>query len=99
MRLLRVDDQNRISLTGDLADHERRPYAILSHCWAKDNTEEVTFSELESGEGRAKPGYKKILFCAEQARKHGIVYFWVDTCCIDKANYTEYSEAITSTFR
>lgn len=26
-------------------------------------------------------------------------YFWVDTCCINKPNHTELSEAITSMFR
>ena len=28
-----------------------------------------------------------------------LAYFWVATCCINKANYMEYSETINSMFR
>jgi hypothetical protein len=45
-----------------------------------------------------KTGYDKILFCGEQARRDDLQYFWVDTCCINKANNTELSEAINSMF-
>lgn len=48
---------------------------------------------------REKPAYEKIRFCVEQARKSGIGHFWVDTCCIDKVNLVELSEAITSLYR
>jgi hypothetical protein len=44
-------------------------------------------------------GYKKILFCATQATNDGLQYFWIDTCCIDKSNNAELSEAIISMFR
>ena len=37
--------------------------------------------DLEKGEGMAKPGYEKIRFCGEQARRDGLQYFWIDTCC------------------
>ena len=43
--------------------------------------------------------HKKIMFCAEQARRDGLQYFWVDTCCIDKSNHTELSTAIISMFQ
>jgi hypothetical protein len=46
-----------------------------------------------------KEGWDKIRFCAQQAKRDGIDHFWVDTCCIDKANHTELSEAINSMFR
>ncbi|EDU50673.1 vegetative incompatibility protein HET-E-1 [Pyrenophora tritici-repentis Pt-1C-BFP] len=46
-----------------------------------------------------KEGYRKIRFCAQQAKRDGLVYFWVDTCCINKANNTELSKAINSMFR
>lgn len=99
MRLLRVNDLSKVSLTDELADNQRPPYAILSHCWAEDNSEEVTFAEIETDIGRKKPGYKKIQFCAEQAQRDGIEYIWVDTCCIDKTNHVELSETIVSMFR
>lgn len=97
MRLLQLDDQDNVSLTRDLTDNIP-PYAILSHTWGADD-DEVTFQDLENQRGGDKPGYKKITFCGKQSRKDGITHFWVDTCCIDKNNFTEVSEAITSMFR
>jgi hypothetical protein len=55
-------------------------YAILSHTWATDNSEEVSFQDVEAGTGKSKTGYNKIRFCAEQAAADGLRYFWVDTC-------------------
>ncbi|KAF2101634.1 hypothetical protein NA57DRAFT_35802 [Rhizodiscina lignyota] len=72
------------------------PYAILSHNWGRD---EVSFQEVEAGTGRNKAGWKKINFCAKQANADGLRYIWVDTCCIDKKNAVELSEAINSMFR
>jgi hypothetical protein len=48
---------------------------------------------------RTRLATKKIEFCRKQAARDKIQYFWVDTCCIDKANHAELSEAITSMFR
>ncbi|RFU33666.1 hypothetical protein B7463_g2681, partial [Scytalidium lignicola] len=70
-------------------------YAILSHTWSK---EEVDFQEIEAGTGKDKAGWKKIEFCATQAGADGLRYIWVDTCCIDKRNAVELSEAINSMF-
>jgi len=74
------------------------PYAILSHTWGLE-ADEVTFDDLASNAGKDKPGYKKIRFCGEQARQDGLQYFWIDTCCIDKADKAEFSHAIRSMFR
>ncbi|KAF2031647.1 HET-domain-containing protein [Setomelanomma holmii] len=73
-------------------------YAILSHTWGADE-EEVTFANIVKGGGKAKPGYKKIRLCGEQARQDGLEYFWIDTCYINKANKAEHSLAIRSMFR
>jgi hypothetical protein len=97
MRLLQVDENDDFSLTDDLIDHIP-PYAILSHTWGEDH-EEVNFQDLTRGQGKTKAGYRKLLFCAQQAVRHGLQHFWVDTCCIDKSNNTELSEAINSMFR
>jgi len=97
MRLLRLSSQGELSLTVDIVDNVP-PYAILSHTWGPDS-DEVTFDDLQSGLDRAKAGYAKILFCGKQAKKDGLEFFWVDTCCINKANHAELSEAITSMFR
>jgi hypothetical protein len=97
MRLLELKNHGEFSLTKDLIGNIL-PYAILSHTWGAD-TEEVSFKDLMDGAGKSKPGYDKIRFCGEQARRDGLQYFWVDTCCIDKSNNTELSEAINSMFR
>jgi hypothetical protein len=97
MRLLQVDENGEFSLTDDLIGNIP-PYAILSHTWGED-PEEVNFKDLTIGPRKTKAGYKKLRFCAQQAADDGLQYFWVDTCCIDKSNNTELSEAINSMFR
>ena len=97
MRLLTFQDDGEFSLTKDLVDN-LPPYAILSHTWGDDD-DEVSFKDLLEGSGKSKAGYRKIQFCAKQAARDGLQHFWVDTCCIDKSNNTELSEAINSMFR
>ena len=96
MRLLEGNSDGGFSLTEHFADAKPK-YAILSHTWGA-MTEEVTFADLIDGTSEAKVGYDKIRFCGEQARCHGLQYFWVDTCCIDKASSSELQEAINSMF-
>ncbi|KAK0509804.1 hypothetical protein JMJ35_008198 [Cladonia borealis] len=45
-----------------------------------------------------RKGFIKIVGCALQAEKDGFKYIWCDTCCIDKTDFTELSEAINSMF-
>jgi hypothetical protein len=98
MRLLEIQPDGCFSLTNDHAENERLQYAVLSHTWGDDG-DEVTIDDLNKGTGAHKPGYKKISFCAEQAKRDGLRYFWVDTCCIDKKSSAELSEAINSMYR
>lgn len=72
------------------------PFAILSHTWI--HNEEVTYDELVIGTGKEKAGYAKLQFCHSRAAKDSLEYFWVDTCCIDRRNNTELSQAINSMF-
>jgi hypothetical protein len=97
MRLLEFGSGGDLRLSQDFIDHVP-VYAILSHTWGADE-DEVTFEDIGSGRAKSKAGYKKIQFCGEQARKDGLQYFWVDTCCIDKRNNTELSKAINLMFR
>jgi hypothetical protein len=97
MRLLQYSESGELSIHSyDDGDIPR--YAILSHTWGADG-DEVTFADLETGDGKAKPGYEKILFCARQAQRDEIQYFWIDTCCIDTTDKAEHSWAIQSMFR
>ncbi|KAH8588261.1 heterokaryon incompatibility protein-domain-containing protein [Bisporella sp. PMI_857] len=97
MRLLERKNDDEFTLTKDIIDNIP-DYAILSHTWGADS-EEVTFKDLMDGTGRNKAGYDKIWFCGEQARRDGLRYFWVDSCCIDKSSSAVLSEAIISMFR
>ncbi|PMD24975.1 HET-domain-containing protein [Hyaloscypha hepaticicola] len=96
MRLLKLVGPGDFSLV-QVPTHNDLPYTILSPTWAPG--QEVTYQELISGGGKRKTGYEKIKFCGEQATKDGYLYFWVDTCCIDKTNPAELSTAINSMFR
>ena len=99
MRLLLRSETGKFSFTKEFASDDVIPrYAILSHTWGADN-EEVTFEDLTKGTGENKHGYMKIQSCGEQAWKDGLQYFWIDTCCINKANPAELSDAINSMFR
>jgi Heterokaryon incompatibility protein (HET) len=95
MRLLTLDGDGGLAWV-EFSQDKIPPYAILSHTWG---TEEVSFLDLLNGNGKTKAGYRKILFCGEQAARDNLHYFWVDTCCIDKRDNTELTKAINSMFR
>jgi hypothetical protein len=97
MYLLQLQDDGKLSLV-EPSTKEMPPYAILSHTWGRKE-EEVTFQDIMNRTGRLKAGYRKILFCGEQAKRDGLSYFWVDTCCINKESSQDLSEAINSMFR
>jgi archaellum biogenesis ATPase FlaH len=97
MHLLKYGENGELTIIS-FDENELPLYAILSHTWGVDE-EEVTFADIVKGGGKAKPGYKKIRLCGDQARQDGLEYFWVDTCCINKANKAEHSLAIRSMFR
>jgi Heterokaryon incompatibility protein (HET) len=90
MRLLKWGSRGELSLTKDFVD-DVPPYAILSHTWGADK-DEVTLNDLgdlANGSGKSKAGYIKLQFCEGKAKRDGIKYIWVDTCCINKADFTE----------
>jgi hypothetical protein len=97
MRLLRSlpvgGNFELVSFNDDLGP----PYAILSHTWTEG--QEVTYDESVAGSGKDKTGYDKLYFCSERAVTDRLEYFWVDTCCINKADSVEVSTSINSMFR
>lgn len=97
MRLLQLRDGGEFSLV-EYIGKEIPQYAILSHTWGVDH-EEVSFRDLMNGTGKSKAGYQKLVFCAKQAARDGLQFFWVDTCSIDKSSSAELSEAINSMFQ
>lgn len=94
MRLLNVHTLELRTFYGDAIPH----YAILSHNWLRDS-DEVSFQQIQHPE-RCKDilGYRKAELLCDQAKKDGYAYAWIDTCCIDKTNSSELSEAINSMF-
>jgi hypothetical protein len=109
MRLLYTTGDGNFRFTKDIISNDKiPPYAILSHTWGE---QEVLFDDVKSLDSvkdievkkiavaKKEEGWKKIHFCAQQAKRDNLEHFWVDTCCIDKANNTELSEAINSMFR
>jgi hypothetical protein len=97
MRLLKIQHDGSLTLTEDLIENIPQ-YAILSHTWEDDN-QEVTFKDILEGTGQQKEGYRKIKFCRNQAVFDDLQHLWVDTCCIDRFNSTELSEAINSMYQ
>ncbi|KAH7016577.1 uncharacterized protein B0I36DRAFT_397318 [Microdochium trichocladiopsis] len=77
MRLLQRDDANNYTLTDDLRADDIPPYAILSHTWG---AVEVIYTDVQtsSNDWQQKVGYRKIQFCADQAKRHGLQHFWDD---------------------
>lgn len=73
-------------------------YAILSHTWENDEVTLQELREIHTPAVRAKRGYKKILAFCNEVAVTGIEWCWVDTCCIDKTDPVELSQAINSMF-
>jgi hypothetical protein len=97
MRLLQLDKYPTFSLT-KFAEGEIPEYAILSHTWGRDG-DEVTYKDIIDGTGVGKSGFSKLHFCASQAKRNGLRYCWIDTCCIDQTSSAELSESINSMFQ
>lgn len=97
MYLLRLGSRGELSLSKHEYD-KAPPYAILSHTWGAED-DELTFDDIKSGSGKDKAGYQKVLFCGRRAQEEDLSSFWVDSCCINRPNLTELSEAINSMFR
>lgn len=71
-------------------------YAILSHTWER---EEVSFLDVRDLRQKEMQGWAKIESCCRQAITDDYAYIWADTCCIDKRNIVDLSEALNSMFR
>jgi hypothetical protein len=88
MRLLRIDGNDEVSLTKQLADDEIPPYAILSHTWGEDE-DEVLYEQMQKRTFKTDTGgYAKIRFCIQRAKADNVDHFWIDSTCIDKVGWT-----------
>ncbi|KAI1330206.1 heterokaryon incompatibility protein-domain-containing protein [Xylariaceae sp. FL0255] len=97
MRLLHVQADGKISRTEDL-QQDIPHYAILSHTWGSE-AQEIGFDDIGKDTAQKKAGYRKIQFCQKQAARDGLLYFWIDTCCIKHDSDVELTRSINSMFR
>lgn len=92
MRLIHID-----TLVLEDVGWPAPPYAILSHHWGNGEVSYLDFLDATTRE--TLEGFTKIKHTCQQARRDGLHYAWVDTCCIDKSSSAELSEAINSMFK
>lgn len=101
MRLLRLDPVKRTWVLEDFSGPRVPFYAVFSHTWGSDE-EEVKFEDLVNGQqtydSTSKSGFEKLRFCHAQAEKDGLLYFWIDTCCIKKSDSSELQRSLASMF-
>ncbi|KAF8124526.1 heterokaryon incompatibility protein-domain-containing protein [Boletus edulis] len=72
-------------------------YVVLSHRWDEVGGE-PSYQDISSGKRRITQFKKLTQFC-KTVRKLGCKLAWVDTCCIDKTNAAELSEAIHAMYK
>lgn len=88
----------------DLSDREvsklKKGYSILSHRWTHGDNE-ISYADVLSGNEdiQTKAGYKKLTGACALAKRLGYDLIWIDTCCINKTDSVELSEAINSMYR
>ena len=86
-------------------EDEAPKYAIVSHTWVHGGEVDMQQMEdlmkrlLRSRRLRQTSGYKKIVAMCQKAWEYGYDHVWIDTCCINKHDSVEFSEAINSMFR
>ena len=106
---MRLIDVNTFEQQDGFDHNQTPPYAILSHRWGKHevsyenfiNTPKEGFNDglLRETIDNKNAGASKIAYACAHARKAGLKWIWIDTCCIDKTNSTELSRSINSMFK
>jgi len=91
MRLLDTSTFEIKEFFGDQAP----PYEILSHTWDAD---EVSFQDVKDGDFCQKRGFSEVRESCRIAHENGLMWIWIDTCCIDKSSSSELGEAINSMY-
>lgn len=93
---------HQVSSQFNLAIQHYLKFAIFSHRWGPEEpsframmeTSPQDLCNLPQG-----PGFEKLLKFCKEARRHGCMYAWSDTCCINKESSSELQEAIRSMYR
>jgi hypothetical protein len=77
-------------------EHVRNPTAFERRVYS--NTSKAPYEHVRDQSVRKRKGYNKIVGAMRQAAIDGHQYIWIDSCCIDKSNSSELSEAINSMY-
>ncbi|KAK3174150.1 hypothetical protein OEA41_001394 [Lepraria neglecta] len=105
---MRLIDVNTFKQQDQFGHNQTPPYAILSHRWGKHEVSYQNFTDTPKDDFHdgllreaidKNAGASKIAHACAQARKAGLEWIWIDTCCIDKTNSTELSRSINSMFK
>ncbi|KAL1853097.1 hypothetical protein Daus18300_011925 [Diaporthe australafricana] len=109
MRLINCKSLESLWLEGFEPSNAPKKYAILSHTWERfqrsEKTLEVLFDDFPPNTHRRdetnESGWRKIEEACREAKAfdNDIEYLWVDSCCINKKDVAELSEAINSMFQ
>ncbi|KAI6021289.1 heterokaryon incompatibility protein-domain-containing protein [Pisolithus marmoratus] len=96
--------ESQTTIFEEVLDDSPPQYAILSHCWENEvdyyeMTGLMRMDEHYRNEIKQRAGYKKIIQSCKQAQLDKYRWIWIDTCCIDKHNNSELTEAINSMYR
>ena len=95
MRLIRASD----CVLVDAREEGWPKYAILSHVWRK---REVTYLDMlgpRADRELQNELFSKVIRCCEVTLQAKLEYVWIDTCCINKQDSAELSEAINSMYK
>ncbi|KIW06730.1 uncharacterized protein PV09_02424 [Verruconis gallopava] len=103
MYLIRTDGSYRLDRIDprEWWSDSLKKYGILSHTWARDNAEEVSFQDMSNlAAAKQKSGFEKLEETCKKAARDGISHIWIDTCCIDKSGpHDQIQSEINSMFQ
>ena len=71
-------------------------YAILSHCWRKDEVGFEAMNKFTSNTLQNRYSGEKVVRSCREAHCRGLKRLWIDSCCIDE---TERQQAINSMYQ
>lgn len=75
---------NTKTLQMETFDLDRHPYAILSRRWGDDEATFQQYQQFQDDQDTSKVGgFRKIQGLCDQAKRDGIKWVWIDTCCIN----------------
>lgn len=94
MRLLHSSEYQ----LGEFIEPAIPSYAILSHMWGAEELSLHDLQNLQDPSVNSRYSFQKIKKFCGQAQQDGIQWVWIDTCCLDKSNSIELSEAINSMY-